>query len=123
MEIEEALKILNADREAFININHGGFTNKIKAFEMAIGTLEKQKTNDWIPCKERLPHQRQYENGEPIEYAITLEGATSSTTGVIDESGIWGDMNWYRGEFIPFETKVVAWMDMPEVCKEESNEK
>lgn len=91
----------------------------IEVVDKTIETLEQQKNSGWIPCKERLPQLRQYENGEPIEYIIMLEGASVSTTGVITESEIWCDANWYRGESIPFETNVVAWMDMPGAYKED----
>ena len=51
-EIEIAIEIIASDKKAFESVNHGGFTNKIKAFKSAISALEQQLTNGWIPVSE-----------------------------------------------------------------------
>lgn len=44
MEIMEAIEIIKRDKKSFEMVNHGGFTNKIDAFDFAIKALENQIT-------------------------------------------------------------------------------
>jgi hypothetical protein len=76
--------------------------------------------NGWIPCSERLPKERAYEDGTPIcEYNVMLKGAKVPTTGVITKLGVWGQMCWSKNKFHPFLNTVVAWQPLPEPYKGE----
>jgi len=70
--------------------------------------------NGWIPTSDRLPEIRHYEEGEPIEYNIMLQGGTVATTGCINQDGTWGWMDWCNLKFNVIGVDVIAWQPLPE---------
>jgi hypothetical protein len=79
---------------------------------------EREKhPNGWIPVSEGLPEERQYEDGEPIEYNIMLKGAVTPTTGCLNNNDIWGEMCWAKATFYKFPVPVIAWQPLPEPYK------
>lgn len=99
-EIEIAIEIIASDKKAFESVNHGGFTNKIKAFELAISVLEQQLTNGWISVYEQLPE-------------INTEVLATYSSGDMSVDFIQNDGDWFwedREEGL----EVIAWRPLPE---------
>jgi hypothetical protein len=73
-EIEKAIKMITDDKESFERINHGGFTPRIQAFELAISSLTQQLNNGWIPIDSMgLPNKAGY-------YCVTYDTGKSRGT-------------------------------------------
>lgn len=77
-EIEKAVEILKHydAQEYFFSKD----AEADKAFKLAISALEKQLTNAWIPCSERLPNCI----GETILVTVPSEHGISQGFGSID---------------------------------------
>jgi hypothetical protein len=108
-EIKKAIGILRGDKEAFVQVNHGGFDGKIKAFELAISALEYQLTNGWIPVSERLP--------EDFIKVLTCdkEGNIHITNHCHEYEYPFGISENHPRYYMP-----VAWQPLPEPYKEET---
>ncbi len=106
MEIKKAIEEIKRDKESFERVNHGGFTEKIKSFEMAIAALETQQKDKWIPVSERLPKN---EGNYVIAFRKSGEICVA----------------WYEEAEETWETdacyldNVLAWMPLPEPYKPE----
>ena len=117
-EIETAVEIIASDKKAFEAVNHGGFTNKIKAFKSAISALEQQLTNGWIPVSERLP---ELPDGRSC---MNLNATILSPSGLRNAVPLtWelkrGEPTWcYLGRKTDW--NVIAWQPLPEPWKEVS---
>lgn len=120
-EIEKAVIRLKLASNSQIFKKYNGLTEDVT---LAISALEKQINGGWIPCSERLPQHRFYENGEPMEYNVMLRRATEPTTLSVDEHGTWFDWkgNYHNiASLMAYEFDVIAWQPLPEPYKEESN--
>ena len=91
-----------------------------EALNTVLGHAEHQLTNGWIPVTEP-PVCRRHESGEPVEFNILLRGATVATTGVINDSGVWGWMDWNDFDFHPIGVDVLYWQPLPKAPEEDKD--
>ncbi|MGN1187127.1 MAG: DUF551 domain-containing protein [Lachnospiraceae bacterium] len=119
MTKEEAIRLLDPQttREALAEIEYyAGFNGKdacIKAIEdaciLAIDALEKQEIYKWIPVSERLPKE---------DYDLVLVFLESNIYDIAIWHSEYGFRPWYVAYFEEstpeWESKVLAWMPLPE---------
>ena len=109
-EIEKAIGILRGDKEAFVQVNHGGFDGKIKAFELAISALEHQLTNGWIPVDRELP-------SSDGRFEVTIKGSKGKRR--VEMCDFHKEAHGYKWGHRYDYPNVTAWRKRPEPWKED----
>ena len=76
---------------------------------------EKARGQEWIPCSERLPSEKEWtdsyiRNKKASEFFVMIKGADRPTTLYLSRDHYWFDEN--RNFY-----EVVAWMLMPDLPK------
>ena len=87
----------------------------LKAMEMAIKALEKQKDNGWIPCSKRLPkYDEEYfeKHNNNRQYIVMCKDSYAPTVAYFSK-----EKTWYYNDFVKF-NDVIAWQPLPEPYKE-----
>lgn len=108
MTIEQAIEWQKAFRRTY----NGVPAEVDEAVDMAITALQEQKNHGWIPCEDRLPD-------EGGSYIVTINANERYNTVDIDtfySGGTWCVDKLYD------DSKVTAWMQLPEPYKEADNE-
>lgn len=106
-----------------INFTDTGFMNLWHCDFNAINDLESvKKINDWIPCSEKMPDEKDagilkklgtQKKSEYVLATVEVKGERMTVT-ACTEDGVW---DWNMKYAFP-DYKVVAWMPLPEPYKE-----
>ena len=127
--IEKAIGILKEEKKKQIVIMHSlpprnrdraiDVAMMIKSLSLAIDALNQQLTNGWIPVSERLPEEKiNPVTSDYYEYECTADW-------VWDRTDIryykFGDGHWWNSPSC-VDAYVIAWREIPEPYKGESNE-
>jgi len=77
-----------------------------------------RKKGKWIPCSERLPKADEY-NGDVAKYYLVQNEHGDMLVARYTHSDYWEGIYQLK----PISDEIVAWMPLPELYKEESEEK
>nr|DAS52332.1 MAG TPA: Protein of unknown function (DUF551) [Caudoviricetes sp.] len=96
--------------DEFYRGNGFAYKNAIKIVQQ----IAEEYNNGWIPVSERLPKKRRYDNGEPIEFLVTVKGVEQPVLKIINDEDKWLDFELVYACKDYREFNVIAWQPLAE---------